>query len=69
LREPFLSRKIDYGRLIVHGHTPLRSGRPDWRSWRLNLDTAAAYGGRLTAAVFNAGQRDPLNFITDIDDN
>ena len=52
IREPFLSSTRDFGRLIVHGHTPLKTGRPDIRSNRLNLDTAAVYGGPLTAAVF-----------------
>ena len=28
IREPFLSDPRDHGRLIVHGHTPLRTGRP-----------------------------------------
>ena len=52
IREPFLSSPRDFGRLIVHGHTPLKTGRPDIRTNRLNLDTAAVYGGPLTAAVF-----------------
>jgi serine/threonine protein phosphatase 1 len=52
IREPFLSSTKDYGRLIVHGHTPLKTGRPDIHPNRLNLDTSAVYGGPLTAAVF-----------------
>jgi serine/threonine protein phosphatase 1 len=66
IREPFLSQRRDYGRLIVHGHTPQRSGRPDVRSWRLNLDTAAVYGGRLSAAFFNDRQRDPIAILNDL---
>jgi serine/threonine protein phosphatase 1 len=50
----------------VHGHTPQRSGRPDVRSWRLNLDTAAVYGGRLSAAFFNDRQRDPIAILNDL---
>ena len=68
IREPFLSRERDYGRLIVHGHTPQRTGKPDLRRWRLNLDTAAVYGGRLTAAVFNDEQLGPIAFLTDQSD-
>ena len=65
IREPFLSSPHDYGRLIVHGHTPQRSGKPELRSWRLNLDTAAVYGGRLTAAVFDDRQVGPVAYLTD----
>jgi len=68
IREPFLSRAQDYGRLIVHGHTPIRSGKPDLRPWRLNLDTAAVYGGRLTAAVFDDRQVGPLAYLNDESD-
>jgi serine/threonine protein phosphatase 1 len=63
IREPFLTDERDHGRLIVHGHTPLRTGTPDLRSNRLNIDTAAVFGGPLTAAVFVAEQRDPIDFI------
>jgi len=65
MREPFLSTRRDYGRLIVHGHTPQRAGKPDLRTWRLNLDTAAVYGGRLTAAVFDEINAGPIAFLTD----
>ena len=64
IREPFLSSELDFGRLIVHGHTPTKSQRPDLRSNRLNIDTGAVYGGPLTAAVFNSNERMPLDFVT-----
>jgi serine/threonine protein phosphatase 1 len=63
IREPFLSDSREYDRLIVHGHTPQKSGVPDWRGNRLNVDTAAVYGGPLTAAIFNAVARDPIGFL------
>jgi serine/threonine protein phosphatase 1 len=63
IREPFLSDHRDHGRLIVHGHTPVRAGTPDLRRNRLNLDTAAGYGGPLTAAVFDNAQTEPLEFL------
>jgi len=63
IREPFLSHDRDYGRLIVHGHTPLPAGTPDLRSNRLNLDTGAVYGGPLTAAVFDETQTNPIAFL------
>jgi serine/threonine protein phosphatase 1 len=63
IREPFLSSDQDFGRLIVHGHTPLKSGVPDLKSNRLNLDTGAVYGRALTAAVFADHPAAPLKFI------
>ena len=63
IREPFLSSNFDFGRLIVHGHTPLRHGRPELRPNRLNIDTGAAYGGPLTAAVFSDAQVNPIDFF------
>ena len=63
IREPFLSHGGDYGRLIVHGHTPLADGIPDLRGNRLNLDTGAVFGGPLTAAVFDDAQTEPIGFL------
>ena len=65
IREPFLSSDRDYGRLIVHGHTPLKTARPDLHRNRLNLDTAAVYGGRLTAGVFSSVKTWPMAFLHD----
>jgi serine/threonine protein phosphatase 1 len=67
MREPFLSEcdEVDCGRFIVHGHTPLKGGRPDLRRRRLNLDTAAVLGGPLTAAAFDDTRAEPLAFLTD----
>lgn len=63
IREPFLSDRRDYGRLIVHGHTPLETAAPDLHRNRLNLDTAAVYGGVLTAAVFDDTQHEPVAYL------
>jgi serine/threonine protein phosphatase 1 len=63
IREPFLNDTRDYGRLIVHGHTPLETAKPDLRPNRLNLDTAAVFGGALTAAVFDDAQTVPIAII------
>jgi len=65
IREPFLSHPREYGRLIVHGHTPLTTGIPDRRPNRLNLDTAAVFGGPLTAAVFTDDVTEPVAFLND----
>jgi serine/threonine protein phosphatase 1 len=63
IREPFLSDPRDYGRFIVHGHTPLKDGRPDLRTNRVNLDTAAVLGGPLTAAIFDDSAPRPIGFL------
>ncbi len=51
IREPFLRSNYDWGRLVVHGHTPRISGRPQIRANRINIDTGAVYGGSLTALL------------------
>ena len=63
IREPFLSHRGQYDRLIVHGHTPTSSRRPDNRPNRVNVDTAAGYGGPLTAAVFSEVRTRPIEFL------
>jgi len=63
IREPFLSSTKDFGRFVVHGHTPIKSGVPDQRPNRLNIDTGAVYGRALTAAVFNDETTLPGQFL------
>ncbi len=63
IREPFLSADYDFGRHVVHGHTPQRSGRPDLRAHRTNLDTACVYGATLTAGVFTDAQNAPVETL------
>jgi serine/threonine protein phosphatase 1 len=67
IRAPFLRHQGEYGRLIVHGHTPLPDGTADLRPNRLNIDTGAVFGGPLTAAVFDQAQDAPVAFLTDMD--
>ena len=55
MREPFLSSQADFGRLIVHGHTPVAA--PDIRSNRINIDTGAYLSGRLTCLVLEGEER------------
>lgn len=64
IREPFLSSQKDFGRLVVHGHTPLASGIPDQRPNRLNIDTGAVFGRALTAAVFTEHLPSAARFLT-----
>ncbi|NNM73463.1 metallophosphoesterase family protein [Enterovirga aerilata] len=63
IRDEFLVGDHDFGKFVVHGHTPRPDGRPDLRRHRVNLDTAAVYGGRLTAARFGDEQAAPEAFL------
>jgi serine/threonine protein phosphatase 1 len=63
IRKPFLLSEKDYGRLVVHGHTPTPNGLPDQRPNRLNIDTGAVYGRSLTAAVFSSDETGPKRFV------
>ena len=49
IREDFLNSRADFGKIVVHGHTPTRE--PELRPNRINVDTGAFITGRLTCAV------------------
>jgi serine/threonine protein phosphatase 1 len=51
IREDFLESKQDFGKVIVHGHTPVDS--PVCRSNRIGIDTGAFATGCLTAVVLD----------------
>jgi serine/threonine protein phosphatase 1 len=55
IREPFLSSDVDFGRIVVHGHTPARE--PELRRNRINIDTGAFCTGRLTCLVLEGEER------------
>jgi len=61
IRRLFLNHKTPHEKYIVHGHTPVLN--PDAQENRINLDTAAVYGGRLTAAVFDCLQPKPIAIL------
>lgn len=63
IREAFLAGDHDFGKLVVHGHTPTRDGRPEIRPHRVNVDTGAVYGGPLTAAIFDESEDAPVGFL------
>lgn len=50
-RGAFLNATYDWGKLVVHGHTPTDTGEPDIRSNRIGIDTGAVVSGRLTAML------------------
>lgn len=55
IREDFLKSDEDFGRIVVHGHTPQR--KPQSRANRIGIDTGAVYGGKLTALVLEGSER------------
>jgi len=54
IREEFLSSRANFGKIVVHGHTPTEL--PEVLPNRINVDTGAFMTGRLTCAVLDQGQ-------------
>ena len=51
IRDVFLNSQYNWGKLIIHGHTPNPNFQPQIQSNRINIDTGAVFGGMLTAIV------------------
>jgi serine/threonine protein phosphatase 1 len=62
IREGFLDVDYDFGKHVIHGHTPILNG-PDRRPFRTNIDTGAVYGGSLTAAILIEETPAPIGFL------
>jgi serine/threonine protein phosphatase 1 len=54
----FLEPGGDFGKIIVHGHTPIRE--PEIRSNRININTGAFATDRLTCLVL---EDDRIGFL------
>jgi len=54
IRTTFLFSEMDFGVIVVHGHTPTNTRMPVIKPNRIALDTGACYGGKLTCAVLEA---------------
>ena len=59
IRDDFLDSPMDFGKIVVHGHTPVVE--PQVLPNRINVDTGAFATGRLTCVVLE-GERH--RFIT-----
>jgi serine/threonine protein phosphatase 1 len=59
IRDQFLRSRVDFGKIVVHGHTP--SERPEVLPNRINVDTGAYMTSCLSCAVLDAG---PLRFLS-----
>ncbi len=55
IRGEFLRWPLDFGAVVVHGHTPMRA--PEDRANRIGLDTLAVQTGRLTAVGLEGTRR------------
>lgn len=49
IRDEFLNSAADFGKIVIHGHTPV--AEPEVRRNRINIDTGAFATGRLTCVV------------------
>ena len=57
IRQEFLYSNYDWGKPVVHGHTPMQY--PIVKSNRISIDTGAVFGHELTAAILR-GSEEPL---------
>ena len=55
IRDEFLSSQLDFGKVVVHGHTP--RDRPEVLPNRINIDTRAYDTGILTCLVLNEDEQ------------
>jgi serine/threonine protein phosphatase 1 len=55
IREEFLDSTVNFGCIVVHGHTPTEE--PELRPNRIGIDTGAYMTGRLTALVLEDRSR------------
>jgi serine/threonine protein phosphatase 1 len=58
IRDDFLLHDGQFGKIVVHGHTPV--DQPDIRPNRINIDTGAYATGRLTCLVL---EHDNMRFL------
>jgi serine/threonine protein phosphatase 1 len=59
IRDEFINSTADFGKIIVHGHTPSES--PEVLPHRINVDTGAYMTGWLTCVVLEA---DDIRFLS-----
>jgi serine/threonine protein phosphatase 1 len=59
IRGPFLNSRIDFGKIVVHGHTPAE--KPEVLTNRINIDTGAYMTNRLTCVALG---REPMRFLS-----
>ena len=58
IRYDFLESDADFGKIVVHGHTP--SDAPELKANRIGIDTGVYYSGVLTAVRLEGTDRQIL---------
>lgn len=48
IRFEFIKSRYDFGKTVIYGHTPVSLDKPLIDKNKVNIDTGAVYGGRLT---------------------
>jgi serine/threonine protein phosphatase 1 len=51
IRGEFLDSDVDFGKIVIHGHTPVE--RPEVKANRINIDTGAFATGQLTCVALD----------------
>jgi serine/threonine protein phosphatase 1 len=59
IREPFLASRANFGKIIVHGHTPAE--KPEVLANRINIDTGAYATNKLTCVALG---KQPPRFLS-----
>jgi serine/threonine protein phosphatase 1 len=59
IRKPFLTSQADFGKIVVHGHTPTE--KPEVRPNRINVDTGAYMTNKLSCVVLG---KEPPRFLS-----
>lgn len=62
IRDKFLKCKAKYPRMVIHGHTP--QDKIDIQHNRINIDTGAVFGGKLTALLIKVGNPVPVGYYS-----
>ena len=57
IRDKFLEHDGPLPHIIVHGHTPTADRHPEFKPWRIGLDTGAYASGRLTCLAVSEDER------------
>ena len=55
IREKFLDHRGSFGKIVVHGHTPV--AEPEMLANRIGIDTGSFFSGRLTALRLEGNSR------------